>query len=122
VASQYTAVGSRIQVYFHKIRIGRRFQMQTPVNIVYPIDGASYPIVDIAPPGRVASAYFTASFGTTCSGGPHRVEWGFDESTVGQGTFYDQMSVQFVHKLPAGAHTLWVASDCGKNIVKFEIG
>jgi hypothetical protein len=96
--------------------------MQVPVNIVYPIDGASYPIVDIAPPGTVASAYFTASFSTTCSGGAYSVEWGFDGSTIGKGTFYDQMSVQFVHKLPAGKHEFWVASDCGKNAVKFKIG
>lgn len=96
--------------------------MQVPVNIVYPIDGASYPVVDITPRGTVASTYLTASFSTTCEGGPYDVEWGFDGSTSGKGTFYDQMSVQFVAKLPAGPHEFWVTSGCGKAVVKFEIG
>jgi hypothetical protein len=95
---------------------------QAPVNIVYPIDGATYPIVDVTPHGTVHSAYITASFGTTCSGGEHVVEWGFDSTTIGEGRFYDQMSVQLVQKLPAGTHTFWVASSCGKEEVKFEIG
>jgi len=95
---------------------------QEPVNIVYPIDGATYPIVDITPPGTVHSAYITASFGTTCAGGEYQVERGFDGASIGQGRFYDQMSVQLVQKLPAGSHTFWVVSDCGKAEVKFEIG
>src|SRR4051812_3521106 len=41
-----------------------------PVNIVYPIDGATYPSVDIVPHGVVASYYQSASFSVTCGGGP----------------------------------------------------
>ena len=92
---------------------------QIPVNIVYPIDGGSYPIVD--PDCRVKSAYFTASFGTTCAGGPHSVKWGFDGNSIAGAEFYDQFSAQFTWKLPAGTHTFHVVSDCGKGEVKFEI-
>jgi hypothetical protein len=41
---------------------------------------------------------------------------------AGQSSFYDQTSVQFVHKLSGGGHTFWVNSDCGENRVKFGIG
>lgn len=95
---------------------------QVKVNIVYPINGASYPITD-PPPGKLKSAYFTTSFSVTCGGGSHKVEWGFDGGpAVGSETFYDQTSVQFVHKLPGGVHVFWVKSDCGENRVKFNIG
>jgi hypothetical protein len=50
---------------------------QVPVNIVYPIDGGTYPIVD-ANCTKVQSAYFTSSFSVTCAGGPHTAKWGFD--------------------------------------------
>lgn len=96
---------------------------QTPVNIVYPINGASYPITDPAP-GGLHSAYFTASFSVTCQG-DHKVDWGFDGSSpVGSESFYDQTSVQFVHKLPGGGHVFWVRADkgCGSSEVKFQIG
>jgi hypothetical protein len=94
---------------------------QVKVNIVYPINGASYPITDPAP-GALKSAYFTTSFSVTC-GGDHKVQWGFDGSpALGSSTFYDQTSVQFVHKLPGGSHLFWVKSDCGENRVKFRIG
>ena len=92
---------------------------QYPVNIVYPIDGGSYPITD--PDCKVKSAYFTASFGTTCAGGPHSVKWGFDGNSIGGAEFYDQLSAQFTWKLPAGTHTFHVVSDCGEAKVKFEI-
>jgi hypothetical protein len=52
---------------------------QVPINIVYPINGATYPLTDPGP-GPLRSAYFTSSFSVTCSGGPHKVEWGFDRS------------------------------------------
>ena len=95
---------------------------QVKVNIVYPINGATYPITD-PPPGGLASAYFTASFSVTCGGGGHNVEWGFDRGpALGNVSFYDQTSVQFVGKLPGGTHVFWVKSDCGKNSVKFRIG
>lgn len=94
---------------------------QVKVNIVYPINGASYPITDPAP-GVLNSAYFTTSFSVTCKG-DHKVQWGFDSSpAVGSSTFYDQTSVQFVYKLPGGDHVFWVKSDCGTNRVKFRIG
>jgi len=96
-------------------------QAQAPVNIVYPINGAKYPITDPAP-GALHSAYFTASFSVTCSG-DHTVEWGFDAApAIGKSLFYDQTSVQFVHKLAGGNHTFWVRANCGKSEVKFRIG
>ena len=95
---------------------------QASVNIVYPISGASYPITDPAP-GPLKSAYFTASFSVTCKG-DHTVEWGFDGNAVGKESFYDQTSVQLVHKLPGGSHLFWVKADkrCGSSEVKFSIG
>ena len=95
---------------------------QVKVNIVYPINGASYPRTDPAP-GPLKSAYFTASFSVTCGGGPHTAKWGFDNApALGNAKFYDQTSIQFVHKLPGGKHVFWVKSDCGENGVKFRIG
>lgn len=96
-------------------------QAQAPVNIVYPVDGGSYPITNPAP-GVLSSAYFTSSFSVTCEGGPRDVKWGFDATTVGAATFYDMFSAQFVHKLPGGWHTFWVTSDCGDSRVRFHIG
>ena len=94
---------------------------QVKVNIVYPINGATYPFTD-PPPGALKSAYFTASFSVTCKG-DHQVEWGFDNGpALGKAMFYDQTSIQFVHKLPGGNHMFWVKSDCGENRVKFRIG
>jgi hypothetical protein len=94
---------------------------QVRVNIVYPINGASYPFTDPVP-GALNSAYFNASFSVTCAG-DHNVQWGFDNSpALGSSKFYDQTSVQFVHKLPAGTHAFWVRADCGKNSVRFKIG
>ena len=92
------------------------------VNIVYPINGGSYPITDPAP-GSLRSAYITASFGVTCTGGPWDVKWGFDTTTIGSTKIYDQMSEQQVWKLPGGSHVFWVnASKCGKEEVKFSVG
>jgi hypothetical protein len=94
-----------------------------PVNIVYPISGAHYPIVDPAPAPPVHSAYFTSSFGVTCAGGSHSVKWGFDGAALGSATFYDEISVQFTHKLPGGGHDFFVdAGPCGRADVKFFIG
>ncbi len=91
----------------------------TPVNIVYPIDGASYPIQDAT--CKPLSAYFAASFSCTGAGGPHKVEWGFDGNVLAHAEFYDELSDQFVWKLPAGTHTFTVKSDCGNAAVKFQI-
>lgn len=94
---------------------------QVKVNIVYPINGGHYPITD-PPAGPLKSHYFTSSFSVTCSG-DNKVQWGFDSSpAVGSSTFYDQTSVQFVHKLPGGGHVFWVKASCGENRVKFTIG
>ncbi|HUR80952.1 MAG TPA: hypothetical protein VM733_09310 [Thermoanaerobaculia bacterium] len=93
---------------------------QHPVNIVYPVNGGTYPIVDPHPVG-VKSAYFTASFGTTCPGGPYPVEWGFDATTLGKTQAYDEFSAQFTWKLPAGGHVFWVRTKCGENKVEFKI-
>jgi len=92
---------------------------QSPVNIVYPIQGGIYPITD--PAFKHKSAYLSASFSTTCVGGPHHVKWGFDKDSLGEATFYDQLSAQFTWKLPAGSHVFWVESDCGKGQVEFKI-
>jgi hypothetical protein len=95
---------------------------QAKVNIVYPINGGTYPIIN-PPAGHLSSAYFTSSFSVTCGGGPHKVEWGFDSNpALGTSSFYDQTSVQFVHKLPGGSHLFWVKSDCGESRVKFQLG
>ena len=95
---------------------------QVKVNIVYPINGATYPITDQAP-GALKSAYFTSSFSVTCGGGPHKVQWGFDgQKPIGTSGFYDQTSIQFVHKLPGGSHEFWVKADCAENRVKFRLG
>ena len=96
--------------------------MPVPVNIVYPIDGGNYPLVDPAPAPPVNSAYITASFSSTCGGGPHQVTWGFDGNTLGKAEFYDQFSAQFVWKLPGGRHRFWVQSSCGQDSVDFNIG
>jgi hypothetical protein len=92
---------------------------QHAVNIVYPINGEKFPKTD--PACKLKSAYFAASFSVTCSG-DHNVSWGFNAQTLGKASFYDEFSAQFTWKLPAGAHTFWVESDCGKNAVKFKIG
>lgn len=94
---------------------------QAPVNIVYPVHGATYPITDPAP-GALHSMYFTSSFGVTCPGGQNTVEWGFDSTTVGTATYYDMFSAQFVHKLPGGTHVFWVKTNCGSEAVKFNVG
>ena len=94
--------------------------MNASINIVYPIDGERYPALDEN--GGSLSTYFTASFSTTYGGGSFNVQWGFDKDTLGKGNFFDQMSAQFVWKLPEGRHTFWVESrDCEKKEVEFFI-
>lgn len=63
-----------------------------PANIVYPIHGGTYPISDPAAPPPLSSAYVTFSFGVTCEGGQHSVEWGVDGQTFGRAEYYDQFS------------------------------
>ena len=92
------------------------------INIVYPIDGATYPVMD-PPAAGLKSAYFTSSFGVTEAGGPYPVEWGFDtEPPLGSARYYDQMSAQFVWKLPGGKHRFWVRSGPDEEHATFQIG
>lgn len=92
------------------------------VNIVYPIDGGSYPITGPGA-GPLDSSYITLSFGVSCAGGVNRVKWGVDGDTLGTLEFYDQTTVQQVWKLPGGAHEFWVdASQCGQKSVRFSVG
>ena len=90
------------------------------VNIVYPIDGHSYPIID--PNCKIDSGYFTFSFSATCSGGPVTVKWGINNDDLGKALFYDQFTAQFVHKLRKGTYEFWVdAGLCGTGSVGFTI-
>ena len=91
------------------------------VNIVYPIDGGTYPIADPSPSG-VKSAYLPFSFSVTCPGGNHDVEWGIDGDQLGEVYYYDQSSQQFVWKVAGGAHTFWVRTSCGDGKVQFKVG
>lgn len=96
--------------------------MNAPVNIVYPVDGGTYPISNPGP-GALDSAYLTFSFSITCPGGPANVKWGVDSDTLGEAKCYDQLSCQFVWKLPGGKHRFWVdAGSCGKEQVSFKVG
>lgn len=94
---------------------------QVPVNIVYPINGETYPKVDPKPADPISSVYQPFSFSVTCSGGQHEVEWGIDGQTVGQAYYYDEFSAQFVMKIPGGRHVFWVRTNCGENKVEFIV-
>lgn len=76
------------------------------IQIVYPINGASYPV--ITSDSLASAAYFTASFSITAAGGPYKIKWGFDGAPIGGATFYDQFSAQFTWELPAGEHTFHI--------------
>ncbi len=95
------------------------------VNIVYPIDGSTYPNTDPVP-GVLSSAFITASFSVTCPGQTGNVEWAFDSTgSLGSVAFYEQTSVQFVYKLPGGNRAFKVSSTCGQNrdgLVEFKVG
>lgn len=94
--------------------------MNAPVNIVYPIQGGTYPISD--PMGaKLQSAYLTFSFSVTKGGGSYSVEWGVDNQTLGNAKYYDMYSAQFVWKLPGGKHEFWVKGDSGSDSVTFTI-
>lgn len=80
-----------------------------PVNIAYPINGAS------------VTNYFYASFTTTCQGGSYSVAWYLDGMPTGSGTFYDTAGVHFAQKLPTGWHSLQVVSSCGQDAVRFYV-
>jgi len=79
------------------------------VHIAYPI------------PGSPNSNYFKVSFTVTCQGGQNGVKWGFDGSSVGSATFYDNFNSQFLHKLPTGWHTVDVSASCGQDQVRFFV-
>ena len=96
-----------------------------PINIVYPIDGGTYPRQNPAA-GPLNSAYITASFGLTLGGGPAKVTWGFDRTQLGKAKFYDQYTTQQVWKLAGGRHRFWVKAEKGgstfSDSVKFKVG
>jgi hypothetical protein len=95
--------------------------MNASINIVYPIEGGTYPVSN--PVCGSESTYFTASFSTTSRGGGFKVEWGFDREVLGSGEYYDQMTAQFVWKLPEGKHIFWVQSgESDRREVEFFIG
>lgn len=94
--------------------------MNAPVNIVYPIQGGTYPISD--PPLQGAkSAYLTFSFSVTKGGGSNRVKWGVNNQTLGEAYYYDMFSAQFVWKLAGGKHEFWVQGDSGSDSVTFKV-
>ncbi len=85
------------------------------VNIVYPIDGATY------------GNFVTASFSVTCEDEDGTVEWKFDSpsSILGSVDFHYQTSVQFVYKVDPGERIFEVSSTCGPirySSVKFNVG
>jgi len=92
---------------------------QVPVNIIYPINGGTYPVGGGLPTG--GAEYINASFSVTCQGGAHTVVWGFNGTQVGSEGFYDQVIVQQTYKLPAGANSFFVKSDCGSDLVRFKV-
>ena len=92
-----------------------------PVNIVYPIDGSTYPIMDPAA-GPLSSAYLTFSFSLTAGGGPTSVHWGVDEDELGTAKFYDQFSAQQVWKLAGGEHKFWVTTTGGGGSLDDSVG
>jgi len=77
-----------------------------PVNIVYPIDGETYPKIN--PAASFASAYIALSFSATRAGGPYIACWTLDSDDLGEARFYDEISVQQVWKLPVGKHRFCV--------------
>ena len=93
--------------------------MNAPVNIVYPIQGESFPKIDPRP--NLNSAYVTFSFSVTKGGGAYDVKWGVDNQTLGEATYYDMFSAQFVWKLPGGKHEFWVKGDSGSDSVTFTV-
>ena len=95
--------------------------MATPaISILYPHDGGTYPAADVAPPRNVKSAYVTVNFGAKYPGGPNALRWGFDARSrpLGNVRFFDETSLQFVYRLPKGAHTFWVK--CGEKTSQIE--
>ena len=93
--------------------------MNAPVNIVYPINGEAFPKIDPRP--NLNSAYVTFSFSVTKSGGAYNVKWGVNNQTLGEATYYDMYSAQFVWKLPGGKHKFWVQGDSGSDSVTFTV-
>ena len=84
-----------------------------PVNIVYPIESATYPISD-PNPKKPKSAYVTFSFGLTLEGDLATVTWGVNRTKLGEANFYDHYSTQQVWKLRGGINRFWVRAKCGE--------
>ncbi len=83
--------------------------VNAPVNIAYPIMLNSY------------DNYITVAFSVTCPGGQNTVKFGFDGTSIGFSTYYDNFNAQFLHKLGSGWHTFDVSTDCGFDQVKFFV-
>ncbi len=96
-----------------------------PVNIVYPVESATYPISDPTP-NKPKSAYVTFSFSLTLGGELATVTWGVDRTKLGEAKFYDQYSTQQVWKLRGGIHRFWVRAKRGgeslSDAVTFAVG
>ena len=80
---------------------------QAKLNIIYPINGASYPFGDSRIDKLIQMVRIPFSFCSTLAEGPHKIEWGFDNDTVGSGTFCDQIAVHGVYRLMSGWHKFW---------------
>lgn len=93
--------------------------MNAPVNIVSPIQGDSFPKVDPRPNHN--SAYVTFSFSVTKTGGSYDVQWGVDNQTLGNASYYDMFSAQVSWKLSGGKHEFWVKGDSGSDSVVFTV-
>lgn len=95
--------------------------MKPLISITAPLARELYPVAD-AVLGAIGSAYLDVSFSITREGGPHDVEWGFDEETLGRAPFYDDLIVHFAHRLSGGTHSFYVRSDYGHEKVTFTVG
>lgn len=93
------------------------------VKIVYPFAGATLPNTDPVA-GSLSSHYTPFSFSVVCPGGPYEVSWEIDNVVLGQATFYDQYTAQFIQKLEGGGHHFKVETDrrCGLDEIKFIVG
>ena len=94
------------------------------VTIIYPFDGAKHPKA-FPGPHQIDSYYLPISFAVTCEGRPHNVKWGInDNEELGNASFYDQITVQQIFKLPVGGHFIRVETDdrsCGSQVFKFQV-
>lgn len=94
------------------------------VNIVYPINGSTVPVIDPAA-GSLSSAMVGVSFSVSCRHFGGIARWSFNGSQIGSAEFVNRVSVQFDQKLPGGKNKFTVTSSCGQNktgSVVFAVG